>query len=230
MKYLVLAIVLLAIPFVGAAIDSSHQCENKACIEGTAVNFTVVIYNNLKENLVVDDIYIKDLETSKILAIDLRKSKIILPGVTQDFIILSTILAPQNGYTFYYVPCFQVQAFNDSGVVAARTMCGKTIKALTVIPLSKVECRTDLECEEDYYCNTNSLYKCRPLNCLDNQSAIRHQCEDLSCNALQMAKGQKCTYNLGVIGGIAIAIIIAAGLVLTFTQRKQFKHKKVKHK
>ena len=55
-------------------------------------------------------------------------------------------------------------------------ICGKTVKSFTVLPLSKIECKEDSECEEDEYCNTFSIYKCRKLECNPNETAVNHSC------------------------------------------------------
>ena len=213
------------LPVCYGTIDSYHKCSNKACLEGTDVNFTVVINNNLNEPITVDDIYIRDVETGRILAIDVNKEKIILKGEQKEFVLPSTILAPIQGYTFYYIPCFQAKAFNETDLLGQRAICGKTIRSLTVVPLAKVECRTDHECGEDSYCNTNSLYKCRPLTCLDNQTIAQHKCSDLRCNMIQYAGNHECNFNLPLILGLALLSFIVVALAAISRSKKKIKHK-----
>lgn len=220
---------LVLMPIAFGGIDCTHQCSSKACLEGTDINFTVTVYNNLKDSITVDNVYVKDVETSKVLALDVRPEEIILSEQTRQFTLRSTVLAPARGYTFYYVPCFRAKQFNDSGVLGDKVICGKTIKSLTVMPLNKMECRTDKECSEDNYCNTNSLYKCRPLKCSGNQTIESHRCVDLACNSLQYSKDHECVYNKALLGGIVLSLFIAVTLVLALIMGLRPK-RKVKHK
>jgi hypothetical protein len=228
-KFAILLVFVSMLQLANAGIDSYHECSHKACLEGTAVNFTVSVYNNLKESITVDDVYIKDVETNKILAIDVRKEQIILQNDEKTFILKSVVLAPSRGYTFYYVPCFKAKAFNESGLIGQRTICGKVIKSLTVVPLDKVECRTDRECSDDNYCNTNSLYKCRQLNCRANQTIENHKCVELSCNTIQYANDHKCVYNKYLLAGIVITGLIIVCLSVAgmhiLRPKRRVKHK-----
>lgn len=221
MKVHWLIVALLVVPLAQAGIDVSHKCEHPACLEGTDINFTVVINNNLKDNIVIDDITIEDLESGQILAVDAGKAAIVLKEETKEFLVLSTVRAPIRGYTFYYVPCFQAKAFDGEQVTAQGEICGQNIRSLTVIPLSKVECRTDAECNETDYCNTHSLYQCRPLDCLDNQTIDTHRCVDLSCGSLQYPQGHRCTVNTAALLGLTLLVLIVVALGFALFGRRK---------
>jgi len=209
-----------------ASIDASHVCEVQSCMEGTGVNFTIQIYNNLKYPITADDLYIKDVDTKQVLAVDVRKERIILPLTWQNFTLPADIQAPLNGYTFYYVPCFRAKAFNASEVLGEKEVCSSNIQSLTVLPLAKMECRTDAECKPEQYCKTSSLYKCKPLECRDDQKIVDHKCVDLQCNSLQYPKQNSCVYNQSLLFGFGIFMIIVA--VIAFLSYNSLKPKRKK--
>jgi hypothetical protein len=221
-------VALFALPLAEGAIESTYQCSHPACLEGTGVNFTVTVENNLNENIVVGDTYIRDVESGRLLAYEARKETIIPTGNKESFVLPATVRAPARGYTIYYVPCFQAKSFNETGIITSGEVCGTTIKSLTVVPLDKVECRTDEECSLDQYCNTYSLYKCRPLDCLENQTVGSHRCLDLVCNLLQYPKDHRCIYNRATLGGLlmlGIVIVAFAFALVVFLKPRRRKRK-----
>jgi hypothetical protein len=213
----------MLLPAVKAGIDCVHKCANPACLEGTEINYTISVYNNLPDNIVIDKLYIRDVESDKLLTFDAKNEKIVPSNQTVDFVLQSYVKAPEKGYTIYYVPCFHVKSFNQTSVIGEEDICGKVIKSLTVVPLKNLECRTDQECEKDEYCNTHSLYKCKPLECTHNQSIQNHKCEDMSCNSLQYAKEHQCRYNSASLLGLAIIflIVVTIGIVAFSRPRKR---------
>ncbi|MFH1511288.1 MAG: hypothetical protein ABIF10_06355 [Candidatus Woesearchaeota archaeon] len=202
-----------------AAIEATAKCSHQACIEGTDLNFTVSIYNNLRTNIMIDDVYIKDIETGQLLAFDAEKARILPRNEQVDLVLQTEVKAPLRGYTFYYVPCFKAQSFDDTRIIAEGEVCGEIIRSLTVLPLNKVECRTDGECENNEYCNTKSVYQCRQLECEQNETAINHECSKLSCNILQYSQNHACRYNLEVISGLALAAIVITALIVIFYKK-----------
>lgn len=219
-----LAVALMTVSTALAAIESKHKCAHPSCLEGTDINYSILIYNNLRYNVVIDDIYIKDVGTGQILALDARKEEILLSGDLVSFMLPSSVTAPSEGYTHYYVPCFTAKSFNDTGFVQTGEVCSNKIRSLTVVPLDEVECRLDAECSEEEYCNTAHLYKCRPLECPDNQTTEDHQCVDLECGMVQLAKDHKCVYNPALIAGIVLLLFIVFALIIVLP-RSRVKHK-----
>ncbi len=160
--------------FVTASIDSSYKCKERNCMEGTEIDFTVNIYNNINKSINVGDVYIKDRDYGTVLGFDISEDVVLGPDEVHSFNFTSLVKAPTKGYTFYYVPCFKMSYANKPEEVF--NICGKTVKSFTVLPLSKIECKEDSECEEDEYCNTFSIYKCRKLECNPNETAVNHSC------------------------------------------------------
>jgi hypothetical protein len=200
---------------VNAAISAKHECADKDCMEDTEINFTVNILNNLNKTIVVDNVYIKDTLYEKILAIKIERNITLEPGQGKKFKIVSAVIAPSDDYTVYYVPCFDVTVFYESGP-ASSTVCGENVKSLNLIPLSKVWCREDSECNSNEYCNTNSLYKCKPLQCKRNERAFNHTCAPLEEDVSQKGEGAKNFIALFIF----IALVLVVILLLVLGKRK----------
>ena len=211
LKILVLML-LINIVFVRASIDASYECREKNCMEGTEIDFTVNIYNNINKSINVGDVYIKDNDYSVILGFDLSESVVLNPDEVRSFNFTSLIKAPIKGYTFYYVPCFKMSYVDKPEDVFE--ICGKTVKSFTVIPLSEIECKEDSECEEDEYCNTFSIYKCRKLKCSSNESAVNHSCILLEPEKIVII-------NWGNVIITAGFIVLAVVLLFLFIRKKQ---------
>jgi len=171
---IIVLMLLINIVSVTASIDASYKCKEKNCMEGTEIDFTVNIYNNINKSINVGDVYIKDRDYGTVLGFDLSEKVVLSPNEVRSFNFTSLIKAPTKGYTFYYIPCFKMSYVNKPEDIFE--ICGKTVKSFTVLPLSKIECKEDSECEEDEYCNTFSIYKCRKLECNPNETAVNHSC------------------------------------------------------
>lgn len=162
---------------VFAAVDSSYKCHDKNCMEGTDIEFNVNIINNINKTIIVKNVYIKDKDYGTVLGYDLSGDVVLKQDEVHNFNFTSTIKAPTVGYTFYYIPCFTVSYEDTPG--EEKEICGKVVKSFTVIPLDKIECRTNDECADDEYCNTFSLYKCVKLECNESQTIVNHKCVDI---------------------------------------------------
>ena len=203
---------LINIVFVRAAIDASYECKEKNCIEGTEVFFTVNVFNNINKSINVGDVYIKDNDYGIVLGFDVSENIIIPSGEVRSFNFTNLVKAPVKGYTFYYVPCFKMSYANKPEEVFE--ICGKTVKSFTVIPLSEIECKEDSECEEDEYCNTFSIYKCRKLECNSNESALNHSCVVLEPKKIVIINWR----NVISIAGFVVLLVV---LLFLFIGRKQ---------
>ncbi|PIN78916.1 hypothetical protein COY26_04770 [Candidatus Woesearchaeota archaeon CG_4_10_14_0_2_um_filter_33_10] len=209
---IIVLILLINMLFVRASIDASYECREKNCMEGTEIDFTVNIYNNINKSINVGDVYIKDNDYSVILGFDLSEKIVLNPDEVRSFNFTSLIKAPTKGYTFYYVPCFKMSYANKPEEVFE--ICGNTVKSFTVIPLSEIECKEDSECEEDEYCNTFSIYKCRKLECKSNEAAVNHSCALLEPKKIVVINWWNIILTVGFI-------ILAVVLLFLFVGRKQ---------
>ncbi len=171
---IIVLMLLINIVSVTASIDASYKCKEKNCMEGTEIDFTVNIFNNINKSINVGDVYIKDKDYGIILGFDLSEKVVLSSNEVRSFNFTSLVKEPVKGYTFYYVPCFKMSYVSKPEEVFE--ICGKTVKSLTVMPLSKIGCKEDSECEEDEYCNTFSTYKCKKLDCKPNETAVNHSC------------------------------------------------------
>ena len=203
---------LINIVFVRAAIDASYECKEKNCIEGTEIFFTVNVFNNINKSINVGDVYIKDKDYGIVLGFDVSENIIIPPGEVRSFNFTNLVKAPVKGYTFYYVPCFKMSYTNKPEEVFE--ICGKTVKSFTVLPLSMIECKEDSECEEDEYCNTFSIYKCRKLECNPNESAVNHSCVVLEPKKIVIINWRNVILTTGFV-------VLAVVLLFLFIRRKQ---------
>jgi len=211
LKILVLML-LINMLFVRASIDASYECRGKNCMEGTEIDFIVNIYNNINKSINIGDVYIKDKDYGTVLGFDLSESVVLNQDEVRSFNFTSLVKAPTKGYTFYYIPCFRMSYTDKPEEVFE--ICGKTVKSFTVLPLSNIECKEDSECEDDEYCNTFSIYKCRKLECNPNESAVSHSC-------ILLEPEKIVTINWWNVILTAGFIVLAVVLLFLFIGRKQ---------
>jgi hypothetical protein len=210
MKKLILIIFLiLLINNTNAILDATFKCADKRCKEGTAIEYSVIITNNIDKILRINEISIKDVENDIYLAIYETEIGGILmaPNETKVFNFTSTVQAPPSGYTFYYVACFKTSLFNkETGrKTGGGEVCDKAVKSLTVLPLSKIECEDNSECENNEVCDTK-FFKCRRIK----------------CDRFNIASGHRCVSYLNYIVVILIAFVIVIASV--FVVMKIRKH------
>ncbi|MDP7141534.1 MAG: hypothetical protein QF362_01515 [Candidatus Woesearchaeota archaeon] len=187
-------ILILSISIASASIDVEYRCHSKNCLEGTDIDYSFIIYNNIDKKIDIKDVFLKETETNRILEY-YEISERILPKESKSFNFTSKIKAPNKGYTFYFYPCFTTVISNQSHITEAGTVCGEVVKSFTTIPLSKIECTTDKECSNNEYCNTD-LLKCKPTECQRFEIIRNHKCAGLSI------------YILPLLGIIIILIVI----------------------
>ena len=209
---IIVLMLLLSITSVTAAIDANYECKEKNCMEGTEIDFTVNIYNNINKSINVGDVYIKDKDYGTVLGFDLGEKVVLSPNDVRSFNFTSLIKAPTKGYTFYYIPCFRMSYVDKPEEVFE--ICGKTTKSFTVLPLSEIECREDSECEEDEYCNTFSIYKCKKLECKPNETIFNHSCVISQPKKIVVINWKNTILTVG-------AIVLAVILLFLFVGRKQ---------
>lgn len=64
---------------------------------------------------------------------------------------------------------------------------------------------TKLECEDDEYAINHA---CKKLECEEDEKIINHDCEKLSCYFFQKVGVHKCVLNWGLIGGVALLLVV----------------------
>ena len=201
------AIILLArIATSYAAIDATFICSNPKCLEGTPINYSIAIENNLNYTIRVSGIKILDIQTNQTLS-TFDFEKVFAPREFYRVIYEDTVIAPQQGYTFIFVPCIQVNVYGkDRKIIDAGAVCDTTEKSMTVLPLSKIQCEADFQCKNNQYCD--KFYKCHDLKCENYSFPITHTCTN---------------YNvLWTVIGMVIVLSIGA----TFFIRRNYKRKR----
>ncbi len=202
-----LVVFLVGNMMVSAAVDSNYECEDENCMEGTKISFNVTVLNNINKTIIVKDVYIKERDYGTILAYDTSDDIVLNLNEAYDFRFESTVKAPTQGYTFYYVPCFTVSHMENPD--EETEICGKIVKSFTVIPLDKIECRTDDGCADDEYCNTFSLYKCVKLDCEEGQTIVNHKCVDILPQQITVVNWWNVfIVLLGIIVGIMLLLLL----------------------
>ena len=159
--YPVLLILLAA--FVFASVDAEYTCADERCKEGTPINFTVIIENNIDKK--IDIGYVSVIEPESKYELVKEEVEIRLqPGEITEVTLEGEVIAPVEGYTYYYQPCFYVIVSNESAITEGGMVCREATKSISVLPLSKIECYEDWECVEgEEYCDTE-FFKCRKLD------------------------------------------------------------------
>ena len=148
---LCIAFILASLP-VFAGIVFSSQCLTRGCVEGTLVNFSVRIRNNLNHSVTIADVFIKDTKEDKVLGLDIRDDVNLSPKEKFDFSFPTKIQMPPKGYTWYYTSCFTASVENISKII-----CSDAPKSFTVTPLSTVQCYNTTQCNAGQLCK---FYKC----------------------------------------------------------------------
>ncbi len=163
------------------AIDATYSCADKRCLEGTPINYTISVTNNLNKTIQILLVSIVDVNTQQLIS-SYRLEKSLNPSEDYTITYEDTIISPKEGYTFQYKPCIQVSVLNaDSSVDNSGIVCDRVIKSLTVLPLSKIECEADWQCSNNQFCD-NKFYRCKDLECENYTFPLMHECT--SYNAL----------------------------------------------
>ncbi|MAG08360.1 hypothetical protein CMO89_02720 [Candidatus Woesearchaeota archaeon] len=206
-KIILLILLLLNIGIVSAAIDIEYNCHDKRCLEGTTVDYSFIIYNNIDKKIDIGNLFLKEEGTGRILE-NHSVAERVFPGEHKTFNFTSSVKAPLEGYTFYFYPCFTTVISNETEITEAGDVCGEAQKTISVIPLSKIQCESNKDCSAREYCNMD-LFKCKPLRCEEGDFIAGHKCTSLG--------GYIGAFFVAVPGGyIGSAFIIIIGLALSF--------------
>ena len=214
-KILLFIIMLVVINsvFSLASIDITYSCENRNCLEGTPVNFTVAIGNNINKTISIDNIKVVETNTRQILALNLMKEEILESGERGEYLIQTLVAKPINEtYTYYFVPCFSAKIFDEGGGISEQgEVCGEIEKSMPILPLGKVWCETDDECNWNEYCNTFSLYKCVTLECAEGETSWNHTCipdQDATSGATGAAITIPESRNILILAMFGVGVIL----------------------
>ncbi len=214
MKGILLLIIttILFATLANAAIEATYSCADKRCLEGTPINYTISIYNNLNDSIQINYLLIGDADTQQIIS-TYRLEKELKPSELYTFTYEDKVVVPKEGYTFQYAPCIDVSLLSeDKSIKEKGVVCDKVTRSLTVLPLSKIGCEADWQCASNQFCD--NFYKCKELKCENYTFPLMRKC--LSYNALW-----------AVIG---LVIIIALGVLVYFRSKykviKKLKTKK----
>lgn len=209
--------VLFNLNIVYAAIEVKYKCHDERCIEGSLIDYSVVVYNNLNYTVWIDNVYIKDVEYDKIIALDIGKLTKLEPGELEYFNFTSEITAPVEGYTFSIVPCFEAKRKDQWNQTVSREVCSNFITKLTVLPLSKIECEEDSDCKDYEFCSTN---KCVNVYCEEGKVARNHECVEANCNFFQKIQDNECVFNKNKTS-VTLFVVGVLLLFIYFSSRKK---------
>ncbi len=205
--FTILLVFLLNIITINASISVNHRCEDYRCTEGTDITYHINIRNNIDKNIVVNYIKVKD-ELDKNIAVDTESKYALKPNESNLFNITEKIpLPPRGGYTLDYYACFGVTVLYAGGHTEVNEVCGEVKKSLTVLPLGKIQCEENKDCEADEYCDVD-FFKCKEVKC--DGFVTNH----------------KCVNKYVVIVPVMIILMIFASIVI----KKLKKVKKLKEK
>ena len=213
MKNTLLLLVIIAVitsSYVEASIMFYHNCEERNCMGGTNMTFTVQILNNIAKRIIVDNVRIVDkIYNRTIVSDDTRVN--LYPGQGRTFILHTEVPEPVEGYTIYYYTCFDADFYNGSDYLGRETVCSQAWKSLPTIPKSKIFCTKNEDCNSNEYCNTFSLYKCKKLECGNNMIAYNHTCINANCNIFEKVEDNTCVVDyqrVSFVGVILLVIIV----------------------
>ncbi len=221
-----LFVFLLTVSFVSATIDVDFACERNDCMEGSSINWTITILNNINKTITIGDILVKDIDTNQLIAFHNSEDIELVPLGVHIFKFSNLVPAPmQGGYTFQFVPCFQASIGDETAEI-----CRNAMKSLTVLPLSKVECFADTDCSSSEFCNTH-VKKCKPLECNKGEVIAEHQCLKLKCAWFEKNDEGACSFNPAVfIISFIIVLVVITSLYTDNGKKKKRKTKKKKRK
>jgi len=159
----ILIVFLLNINVIKASISIDHECEDYRCKEGTDITYFINIRNNIEKEIIVNYIKIKN-ELDENIAVREEIRYLLKPNESNVFNVTEKVpLPPTGGYTLNYYACFGVTILYPDNIVDDE-VCGLPRKSLTVLPISKIQCQENKDCEKKEYCDTN-FFKCREINC-----------------------------------------------------------------
>jgi len=200
-------LLLLNISLVSASIDVEFNCHDKNCLEGTPIDYSFIIYNNIEKKIDIGDVFLKEKDTGKVIEYHYIGERI-FPKEHKAFNFTSNIEAPLKGYTFYVYPCFTTVISNETEITEAGIVCGEVAKTFSVVPLSNIECESNKECSSGEYCNLD-LFKCKPVKCKDSGVIINHRCIGSSI----------------VYAAVIAIIVLGLVFVMAFVKQKRKKSK-----
>lgn len=213
---------LLFAGFVSGSIDADFSCVVDGCVEGSLVNWSVSVLNNINRSVVVGDVFVVDVGTYQLIALHNSEDVLLKPGGLHVFRFQNLVPAPLNGgYTFQFKPCFNVSAGDDSAVV-----CRDFVESFNVLPLSKVKCFSDSDCGSAESC-LRSAGKCKVLDCSSGEVVVGHKCVLSGCSWFQYRFGSGCIFNPLIITSLVLLVFGFVLVVLGFSFRpKKRKNKK----
>ena len=158
MRFLAIVLLVLASQSVSAAFSSAIQCSDPHCREGTEANITFLIWNNINATTHVASVLLQEAETKKVF-VSYHPNLQLEPNATGKAAFPWKIKPPiADVRTFDYVTCIEAIIITDKLEDPVR-ICPDAKRSMTVLPLSKIECETDSDCENGA-CDTR-FYKCR---------------------------------------------------------------------
>lgn len=224
-----LFIVVFLSTFASAIMVISYECEDKNCIEGSDIHFDIDIENNLDKPIVVGELYLKELIYKQNFLLPLEAEIVLEPGErhTERY----TMPMPRVGsklkdsYTLTYWFCMKVGSVGNTGVEVVSEVCNKVEKTINTIPASQIWCTEDSECNSNEYCNTNSLYKCKPVVCPEGQRPKNHVCVDVKCawNEVYDSEEMSCVEDSGAVKRYGNITLIALLVILVAIYLKKKK-------
>jgi len=167
---------LLSIGTAWALTDATYVCSESYCIEGTPINFTIHITNPTNKTLDTGRVEVYDPNFDTMILSQEFAGVRVLPGEEKRFVVESVVVAPPSGYTFQYVTCIYAILSDKTGITDAGRVCSDHTRSLTVLPLEKMECQGNQDCEKSEFCNVKASYRCQALNCTSGHTVWNHAC------------------------------------------------------
>lgn len=207
---------LLNINTAFSAIYVTYKCHDIDCMEGTLIDYSVAVRNNLNKTIEIDRVYLWNLPDDSILAFDIREIVKLEVNDVYLFNFTREIKAADYGFTYYFVPCFDVRREDEVGQMITSEVCDDLIKTLTILPLSAIECNENSECNNKEFC---SSHRCVNVYC-ENGVVVDHECRELNCNFFQKIGKTGCVFD-NTKTGITLFVVAIFLLVLFFYKKKK---------
>lgn len=220
--FVLLCAFLLVAGVVSATIEADFDCGVGDCVEGSSVNWSITVYNNINKSIVVGQLFVVDVDTNQLIALHNSEDIELAPKELHVFKFENLVPAPSNGgYTFQFKPCFNASSGKESSVV-----CKDSVDSFSVIPLSKIECFSSSDCGTNEFCFGDTK-KCKSLDCKSGEVIVGHECVLPVCSWFENNSSKGCSVNpLLLLSSVLVFVGIILFVIASNIKGKRKKNKK----
>ncbi len=170
--FIISSLLLILSKPVKAGFTIKTSCDNDYCLEGSKAYINISVTNEGVQTLDINKIILRDYKENEF---DSMRGAEIKSGETREF-SFSFIPELDKSVIFKFKPCFLIIS-NQSGNLTKDMICYE-FKNITIMPNPIKHCKTNFDCEDNRYCNTNLCFN---LSCEGCTHPVNHTCREYEC-------------------------------------------------